>query len=66
MNNKLVAMDMACDFINYIVQHDAPFVQSVICMMMEELAKKEDIDVVELAYNIANTVSEVNKIYGKY
>lgn len=67
MNNKLTtAMDITCEFIDYITEHDAPFVESAICMMMEEHAKKSNIDVVELAYSLANTVSEVNKIYGKY
>lgn len=67
MNNNLIErMDIAREFINDIVQYDTPFVQSIICMMMEELAKEKDIDVVEMAYDLANTVREVNKIYGKY
>jgi hypothetical protein len=66
MNNNLTAADITYEFIDYITEHDAPFVESTICMMMEEHAKKSNIDVVELAYSIANTVSEVNKIYGKY
>ena len=65
-NNLMERTDIVCEFINDIVQYDTPFVQSIICMMMEELAKKEDIDVVEMAYELANTVRAVNKTYGKY